>query len=85
MALIVLCLAGLLFLRLWFLQMVEGEELQQRSENNRLRLQDLPPWRGMILDRHGEVLVANRPSYDLMEVMEDVTDIPPRRSWHWTF
>jgi penicillin-binding protein 2 len=76
-ALIVLCLAGLLFLRLWFLQMVEGEELQQRSENNHLRLQDLPPWRGMILDRKGEVLVANRPSYDLVVVMEDVADIPP--------
>ncbi|MFZ5452893.1 MAG: penicillin-binding protein 2 [Thermodesulfobacteriota bacterium] len=76
-ALIVLFLAGLLFLRLWFLQMVEGEELRQRSENNRLRLQDLPPWRGMILDRNKEVLVANRPSYDLIEVMEDVTDIPP--------
>ena len=76
-ALIVLCLAGLLFLRLWFLQMVEGEELRQRSESNRLRVQELPPWRGMILDKNGEVLVANRPSYDLAVVMEDVTDIPP--------
>jgi penicillin-binding protein 2 len=75
-ALIVLFLAGLLFLRLWFLQMVEGEELRERSEHNRLRLQDLPPWRGMILDRHGQVLVANRPSYDLVVVMEDVADIP---------
>lgn len=77
MAIIVLCLAGILFLRLWFLQMVEGEELRQRSENNRLRLQELPPWRGMILDRNRKVLVANRPSYDLIEVMEDVTDVPP--------
>ena len=76
-ALVVLCLAGLLFLRLWFLQIVEGKELQQRSENNRLRLQDLPPWRGMILNRNGEVLVANRPSYDLVVVMEDVTEISP--------
>lgn len=75
-AVIVLFLAGLLFLRLWFLQMVEGEELRERSEHNRLRLQDLPPWRGMILDRNRQVLVANRPSYDLVEVMEDVTDIP---------
>ncbi len=56
--------------------MVEGEELQERSDHNRLRLQDLPPWRGMIMDRNGQVLVANRPSYDLVVVMEDVTDIP---------
>ncbi len=75
-ALIVLCLFGLLFLRLWFLQLVQGEEMQQRSEHNRIRLQDLPPWRGMILDHNGQVLVANRPSYELVVVMEDVGDIP---------
>jgi penicillin-binding protein 2 len=75
-ALVVLCLFAILFLRLWFLQLVQGEELRQRSEQNRIRLQDLPPWRGMILARHGQVLVANRPSYDLVAVMEDVGDIP---------
>ena len=52
-ALIILCLFGLLFLRLWFLQLFQGEEMQQRSEHNRIRLQDLPPWRGMILDHQG--------------------------------
>ena len=75
-ALVVLCLFALLFLRLWFLQLVQGEDLQQRSEQNRLRQQDLPPWRGKILDHNGGVLVANRPSYDLVAVMEDVGDIP---------
>jgi penicillin-binding protein 2 len=75
-ALIVLCLFGLLFLRLWFLQLLQGEELQQRSEHNRIRLQDLPPWRGMILDHHGQVLVANRPSYEMVVVLEDVGNIP---------
>ena len=45
-ALIVLCLFGVLFLRLWFLQLVQGDEMQERSEHNRIRLQDLPPWRG---------------------------------------
>ncbi|MCX5892004.1 MAG: penicillin-binding protein 2 [Deltaproteobacteria bacterium] len=75
-ALAILCLFALLFLRLWFLQLVQGENLRQRSEQNRLRLQDLPPWRGMILDHQSGVLVANRPSYELVAVMEDVTDIP---------
>jgi penicillin-binding protein 2 len=75
-ALIVLLLFGILFLRLWFLQLVQGGEMQQRSEHNRIRLQDLPPWRGMILDRNGQVLVANRPSYELVVVLEDVGDIP---------
>jgi penicillin-binding protein 2 len=75
-ALIVLCLFGLLFLRLWYLQLVQGEKMQQRSEHNRIRLQDLPPWRGMILDHQGQVLVANRPSYEIVVVLEDVGDIP---------
>jgi penicillin-binding protein 2 len=75
-ALIILCLFGLLFLRLWFLQLVQGDEMQERSEHNRIRLQDLPPWRGMILNQNGQVLVANRPSYELVVVLEDVGDIP---------
>jgi penicillin-binding protein 2 len=73
-ALVVLGLFAILFLRLWFLQLVQGEDLQQRSEFNRIRLQDLPPWRGMILDRKGQLLVGNRPSYDLVVVLEDVSD-----------
>jgi penicillin-binding protein 2 len=73
---VVLCLFGILFFRLWFLQLVKGEAMQKRSEHNRIRLQDLPPWRGMILDRNGQVLVANRPSYELVAVLEDVGDIP---------
>ncbi|MEW6387104.1 MAG: penicillin-binding protein 2 [Thermodesulfobacteriota bacterium] len=76
MALVILFLFGLLFLRLWFLQLVEGEDLKERSEHNRLRNQDLPPWRGMIMDKNGSVLVSNRPSFDLVVVLEDVTDIP---------
>ncbi|MGQ9688751.1 MAG: penicillin-binding protein 2 [Desulfobaccales bacterium] len=65
---------GLLVLRLWFLQLVQGEHLQQRSERNRIRSQELPPWRGMILDRHGNVLVSNRPSFNLMATLEDIAD-----------
>jgi penicillin-binding protein 2 len=65
---------GLLCLRLWFLQLVQGEDLQKRSERNRIRSQDLPPWRGMILDRDGRTLVDNRPSFNLMATLEDVAD-----------
>jgi penicillin-binding protein 2 len=74
LSLVVLCLFGALFLRLWSLQLVEGDELRQRSEHNRIRLQDLPPWRGMIMDRSGEILVSNRASFDLVVVLEDVAD-----------
>lgn len=73
-ALILLVLFGLLFLRLWFLQLIKGEYLQKRSEYNRIRTQDLPPWRGMILDREGNILVDNRPSFNLMATLEDIPE-----------
>ncbi|MFP3867318.1 MAG: penicillin-binding protein 2 [Desulfobacteraceae bacterium] len=73
---IALTLFGLLTLRLWYLQLVRGYELRNKSEHNRIRTRDLPPWRGMIFDRQKEVLVENRPAFDLMLVLEDVQNLP---------
>ena len=55
----------MLVFRLWFLQAVNGQKYRIQSENNRIHLQNIPPYRGLILDRNGELLVDNRPSYDL--------------------
>jgi penicillin-binding protein 2 len=71
---ILLVLFGLLLLRLWFLQVIKGDYLQMRSEYNRIRSQDLPPWRGMIMDRDGNILVDNRHSFNLMASLEDIQD-----------
>jgi penicillin-binding protein 2 len=73
-ALIVLILFGALFFRLWFLQVVNGWTYKAQSENNRIHLQDVPPIRGVVYDRWGEMLVNNRPSYDLCVVPEDMED-----------
>jgi len=67
-------LFSILVLRLWFLQVVNGPDYRARSEHNRIRLHDIPPFRGMIMDRKGNVLVDNRPSYDLNIIPEDVQD-----------
>ncbi len=72
--LFVLVLFSILILRLWFLQIINGPTYRARSELNRIRLHDIPPFRGMIMDRDGNVLVDNRPSYDLYVVPEDVQD-----------
>ena len=73
--LFILVVFVVLVLRLWFLQIVNGTTYRIKSENNRIRLQDIPPFRGVILDRDGELLVGNRPSYDLYVIMEDVKDL----------
>jgi penicillin-binding protein 2 len=70
--LFILLVFSILILRLWFLQVVNGPAYRAKSEHNRIRLHDIPPFRGMILDRNGEVLVDNRPSYDLYVIPEEV-------------
>lgn len=61
-----------LILRLWLLQVIQGPSYRVQSENNRIHLQDIPPFRGMIFDRHGDLLVDNRPSFDLFLLPEDI-------------
>ena len=51
--------------RLWYLQVIRGEELHDRVESNRTRTVELTPARGLILDRNGTVLVDNEGSFDL--------------------
>ena len=64
-----------LLLRLWFLQIIRGESYRNLSENNRIRLEDIPPTRGIIYDRHGRILVDNRPAFKLGLVPADASDL----------
>jgi len=58
----------LLIMRMWHLQVVRGDELRQRSENNSVRLRKIKPLRGLVLDTNRQVLVDNQPSFDIMFV-----------------
>src|SRR5882672_10246043 len=72
----VLALFALTLVRLWHLQVSEGDQYRSLSENNRVRLKRVHATRGTILDRNGNVLVDNRPSFDLVLVPEDAHDVP---------
>jgi len=50
--------------RLWQLQIIEGSELRQYSEKNRVKEDKLPAPRGLFLDRENRVLVDNLPGFD---------------------
>ena len=63
---------AVLALRLWFLQILNGPSYRDQSDHNRIRLQDIPPARGKIFDRNGELLVDNRPSYNLYIIPEEI-------------
>ena len=62
---VALALFGILFFRLWFLQILNGDEYLAEANNNRTREFRVSAPRGNILDREGEVLVANRISLAL--------------------
>jgi len=65
----------LLVLRMWSLQILQGEELAALSENNRIRLRRIAATRGRVVDRYHRVLVESEASYDAMLVPEDARDL----------
>lgn len=63
---VVLIFFGTLLVRLYYLQIIAGDELRRYSEANRLRKEKLLPARGTIYDRNGKVIVDNRASFDVV-------------------
>ena len=72
---IVVVLLGIVLARYYTLQITEYETYSTESERNRVQLQPLPPKRGLIYDRNGELLADNRPTYILSVVRERVEDL----------
>ena len=59
--------------RLFQLQIIEGEELRQRSKLNSVRTVRLEAPRGEIVDREGRVLATARPSYALQVIPSNLS------------
>ena len=66
---------GILFVRLWFLQIIHGSRYRTESENNRIDLRDIMPSRGLVFDRNGHLLVDNRPSFILGVIPENIGNL----------
>jgi penicillin-binding protein 2 len=66
----------LIFVYLWYLQVIKGSDLRQLSENNRIRIREMVADRGMLLDRKGQILAHNRPSFEVFLVPEDIRSNP---------
>ncbi len=64
-----------LWMRVWYLQILQGQNFKGLSENNRIRQISLSPYRGIIKDRNGETLVSIRPSFNLYITPEDIGDL----------
>jgi penicillin-binding protein 2 len=76
---VALALFGVLFFRLWFLQILNGDEYLAEANNNRTREFRVSAPRGNILDREGDILVTNRTSLALQVNPQKLPEDTARR------
>ncbi|HEX2103112.1 MAG TPA: penicillin-binding transpeptidase domain-containing protein [Solirubrobacteraceae bacterium] len=55
-----LALFGIVFFRLWYLQVLSGDQYLRQAQDNRVRELSVQAPRGAVLDRNGQPLVENR-------------------------
>jgi penicillin-binding protein 2 len=90
---VALIVFAVLFLRLWSLQVLSGDEYLNAAQNNQLRLVRVEAPRGPIVDRHGRTIVSNvgaiavrlwvgdlpkEGRYDLIRRLAAVVDVSPQ-------
>jgi penicillin-binding protein 2 len=61
----------MLFIRLIYMQVIMGDEFRRLSLNNSIRLQSIDPPRGRVYDRNNDLLVDNRPAFDVNITLKD--------------
>jgi len=74
-AVVITCLAVVLVGRGAHLQVLGHERYTEMAHDNRVRLLPIPPTRGLIYDRNGELLAENIPAHQLVITPEQVSDL----------
>jgi len=74
-AVIMVLALGAVLTRLVWLQVVQYDHFVELSQGNRIRIEPIPPNRGLILDRNGLPLATNAPSYQLELTREQVGNV----------
>jgi len=71
--LIIICFA-VLIVNLWYLQIIKGQEYEQRAINNCIRslVEEAP--RGEIFDKNGNLLITNRPAVNFTVIPAEIED-----------
>lgn len=72
---LLILLTLLLVARLFYLQIAQHDVYATLSDRNRIQVQSLPPNRGLIYDRNGELIADNIPSHNLTITIERVADL----------
>ncbi len=73
-SLLVVGIFCILALRLWYLQILGVDHYRNLSERNRIRYVAVQAPRGAVFDRHGTLLVDNRPAFTVSALRQEVGD-----------
>lgn len=74
-----LIMFGIIFFRLWYLQILTGEQYVQQAAQNTEREVPIAPARGQIVGRNGEVLVTSKVTNAVQIVPSELPPAGPRR------
>jgi penicillin-binding protein 2 len=74
-----LIMFGIIFFRLWYLQVLSGEQYVQQAAANTTRDVPIPAPRGQILDREGSLLVTSRVTNAVQIIPSELPPRGPRR------
>jgi penicillin-binding protein 2 len=66
---------AVLSVRLFHLQVIGGEEYRRLSASNCIRLESIDAPRGLIFDRRGDMMVDNRPAFDVSIIPRDAKPV----------
>ena len=66
---------GAVAVRLYYLQVINTQELTELADRNRIRTRRVPAPRGLVFDRRHRALIDTRPSFDAVMVPEDAGNL----------
>ncbi len=71
---------AVIFFRLWYLEVLSGEEYLKQAQNNRVRELTIQAARGKILDSNGKALVRNRTALSLQVRPDKLPELAPEKN-----
>jgi penicillin-binding protein 2 len=80
---IALALFAIVFFRLWYLQVLSGDQYLAEANNNRVRDERIQAPRGDIVDRNGDVIVTNRRAIVVDLSPADLPDVERSAAARW--
>ncbi|KAF1682188.1 penicillin-binding protein 2 [Veillonella sp. R32] len=76
LAYIIMAIFVILVIRLFYLQIMDGEYYHTKAEGNRLRMVSVTAARGVMYDRNGQIVAGSRPAYTV-SIVPTGKDIDP--------